>query len=224
MVDCVLADDDYLITAWPMVVITTPGTWLVTVAVVAAGSYVVTVGGIPYAYDADGTETLSEIRNALLTQLSMGLTFGVSPVGPASAPALLIVEAQASGLTVTVEGPNEGDLTVEQIAGSSNSATRAFWLARAECGLPDCCYFCGCKADYTLYHASLAAHLILTAQNTGPTGYSAADFETMRLGPATLTRGATAFQAPTEQALARTEPGKVVLMLRRRYLPFIICA
>lgn len=224
MADCVLADDDYLITAWPMVVITTPGTWLVTVAVVAAGSYVVTVGGIPYAYDADGTETLSEIRNALLVQLSMGLTFGVSPVGPASAPALLIVEAQASGLTVAVEGPNEGDLIVEQIAGSSNAATRAFWLARAECGLPDCCYFCGCKADYTLYHASLAAHLILTAQNTGPTGYSAADFETMRLGPAALTRGKTAFQAPTEQALARTEPGKVVLMLRRRYLPFMICA
>lgn len=220
MADCVLADDAYLIQAWPMVVITTPGSWLVTIVAAAAGSYVVTVGGVPYAYEADGTETLSEIRGELLTQLSMGLTFGVSPVGPASAPALLIIEAAATGLTVDVSGP----ITVSQIAGSSNAATRAFWLARAECGLPDCCYFCGCKADYTLYHASLAAHMILVAQNTGPTGYSATDFESMRLGPAALTRGAAGYEAPTENALAKTSPGQTVLMLRRRYLPFIICA
>ena len=227
MADCVLADDAYLIQAWPQVVISTPGQWLITFVSVVAGTYAVTVNGIPYGYDTDGTDTLAEIRDQVLNQLTMGLSFGASPAGTELAPAILISEIQASGLTVAASGPSgpaPSEVTLLQVAGESNLAQREFWLERAECGVPACCFFCGCTADYTLYHASLAAHLLMKAQTADATGFSATNAKRMELGPAKLERNVLEYATPTEADLASTVPGSMVLTLKRRYLPPFWCA
>ena len=227
MAECVLADDAYLVQAWPQVVISTPGQWLVTFVAVDVGTYAITINGIPYGYDADGTETLAAIRDQVLTTLTMGLTFGASPAGTALAPAIIITEIQASGLTVAASGPAgpaPSEVTLLQVAGESDLAQREFWLARAECGVPACCFFCGCAADYTLYHASLAAHLLMKAQTTDASGFSATNAKRMELGPAKLERNVLEYATPTEADLASTAPGSMVLTLKRRYLPPFWCA
>ena len=227
MADCVLADDAYLIQAWPQVVISTPGQWLITFVAVAAGTYAVTVNGIPYGYDADGTETLVQIRDEVLSTLTMGLTFGASPVGTALMPAILITEIQASGLTVAASGPSgpaPSEVTLLQVAGEDNLAQREFWLERAECGVPNCCLFCGCSGDYTLYHASLAAHMLMKAQTADSTGFSATNAKRMELGPAKLERNVLEYATPTDADLASTTPGALVLTLKRRYMPPFMCA
>lgn len=233
---CTYADDAYLIARWPQVVVSTPGIWLATVLLVVAGNYTLTVGGIPYVYAADGTETAEVIRDELIALVSLSLFVGVSPTG---ANAITLAQVQVGALTVTFTGPTDPEpdppeVSLAQTAGTSNAAFRALILEEAKCGTPDCCTFtsagcaCGlplttCESDFTLWHASMAAHLIIAAQAMGPSGYSASSFQSMRLGPASLTRGANNYATPTETDLARTEPGKVVLMLRRRYLPPLFC-
>lgn len=223
---CELADDDYLVTAWPQVVISSPGQWLVVFVAAAAGDYTVTVNGVPYGYTADGTEMLAAIRDEVLSQLSMALTFGASPAGTAAAPAIIVTEIAASGMTVAASGPSgpaPSEVTLTQIAGADNSAQRAFYLERAACGVPDCCWFSTCEADYTFYHASLAAYMILLAISTGPDGVSGADAKRMELGPAKLERMDRTYGSATATDLGRNEPGKTVLMLRSRYLPQVMC-
>ena len=235
MAECVYADDAYLIARWPQVVVSTPGIWLVVVASVAVGDYTVTVAGIPYTYAADGTETVTVIRDELLALISMGLFVAVSPPGAAG---LTLAQVQPGTVTVTAAGPSgpaPSEVTITQTAGSDNSATRALWLESAKCGLPDCCFFqspggwCGptpapdCTTDFTIMHASLAAHMIIMATSMGPTGFSAGSFETMKLGPASLTRATNNYATGVENDLGRTEPGKLVLALQRRYLPPIWC-
>ena len=227
---CTFADDAYLISRWPQVVVSTPGVWLVTVVAVSAGDYTITVGGVPYVYTADGTETAGDIRGFLLLAVSTSLAVTSSPTGSAM---ITMIQVQAAALTVTVSGPGLGDITIDQTAGSDNTAQRTIWLDAAKCGVIACCYFeacgsCGgpsvdCTSDFTLYHASLAAHMLILNTSMGPSGFSAASFQSMTLGPASLTKGKTGYVSPVEEDLARTEPGRLCLMLRRRYLPFAMC-
>lgn len=230
MAECVYADDAYLVAMWPQVVISTPGTWLVTVVAVAAGDYTLTLGGVPYTYTADGTETIGEVRDALLSVVSTSLAVAVMQVGGA---ALLLQQVQQAALTVAAEGPSgpaPSELTIAQTGGSDNTAVRAFWLEAAKCGVPCCSFFqrcrCGptdCTADFTRWHASYAAHLIFIANNTSPTGYSANDFDRMSLGPAALERAKVQYATTSEANLGSTAAGRYVLDLRRRYLPPVWC-
>ena len=230
MSECVYADDDYLVAMWPQVVISSPGTWLVTVVSVAAGDYTITVGGVPYVYTADGTETIGEVRSSLLAAVSLSLSVAVMQVGGA---ALLLQQVQQAALTVAASGPSgpaPSELTITQTGGSDNTAARAFWLEAAKCGVPCCEFFqrCACSgtdctADFTRWHASYAAHLLFVAINTSPTGYSATDFDRMRLGPADLERAKVQYATVDEANLGSTAAGRYVLSLRRRYLPPVWC-
>ena len=138
---------------------------------------------------------------------------------------LVISELQPSGLTVTATGPTLGDITatLQPGTGDSNATARAFWLERAKCGLPPCCVVT-CAEDFTLMHAALAAHMVLSAGNTGGTGQFAGNFSHMSLGPASLTAGASAWKSPADSVLATTEPGRMYLMLRARYVFPFACA
>lgn len=227
MATCEYADDAYLIQAWPQVVVTTPGSWVVTIVASAAGDYTVTIGGVPYATTAAGGETLTAIRDALLLALSSALSFTASPVGSEAAPGIAIAEVVATGATLTASGPSgpaPSEVTVTTIAEGDNATQRAFWLERAKCGVPCCAFFCGCVADYTLWHASLAAHWILTQGAMGPGGRGINDFKRMELGPAMLEASARQYATPTETDLGQTVPGQMVIALRRRYLPPVFCA
>jgi len=223
-VACVYADDAYLLTAWPVVATGSPRRWLVTFAAVDVGPYVVTINGLPYTVEAGGAETLTQLRDAMLLQVSVSLEFASSPLGPSTAPAILVTEAEFNTLSIAVTGPAPGSITLTQLSTPDNATERAFWLERAKCGVIACCYFGGCPDDFTLYHASLAAHLILLASNTGPTGHSAADFDEMRLGPAMLRKAAKKGATAAEDLLLSTAPGSMVLALKKRYLPPAVCA
>jgi hypothetical protein len=74
-------------------------------------------------------------------------------------------------------------------------------------------------------HAALAAHLLFTIGNLGATGAGANDFESMRLGPASLTRGVSAWAAasPADADLAKTGAGQLFLSLRARYVMPFFC-
>ncbi len=58
-----------------------------------------------------------------------------------------------------------------------------------------------------------------------PTGAGANDFESMRLGPASLTRGVSAWAAasPADADLAKTGAGQLFLSLRARYVMPFFC-
>jgi len=96
-------------------------------------------------------------------------------------------------------------------------------LERAKCGLPPCACV-PCAEDFTLMHAALAAHMILSMGNTGGTGQFAGNFSHMSLGPASLTAGISAWKSPADSVLATTEPGRMYLMLRARYVFPFACA
>ena len=216
---CVFADDAYLIAAFPPVVVRTAERWLVVVVTAMAGAYTVVLGGADFPFVAVNSDTAGDVRNGL-----QGVLGGqpLAAVGVLGANGLVLDEVNPGGLTVTATGPGEGSITatLQPGTGDSNAASRAFWLERAKCGLPPCCVVT-CAEDFTLMHAALAAHMILSAANTGGTGQFAGNFASMSLGPASLTNGASAWKAPADSVLATTEPGRLFLMLRSRYVfPF----
>lgn len=222
MATCVYADDAYLIAAFPGVVVRTPETWLVAVVAAQVGAYAVGLSGAPFPYDASAEDDTADIADALVGLLGGQMLAAVSPVG---ASALSLAAVGPAALTVTATGPDEGDITATLTGGGdSNAASRAFWLDRAKCGLPPCCVVT-CAADYTLMHAALAAHLLFTMGNLGATGATANDFESMRLGPASLTRGVSAWAAasPADADLAKTGAGQLFLSLRARYVMPFFC-
>ncbi len=229
---CTPADDAFLVAAWPGVVVRLGERWLVAVdpELVATGVYTVTMGGLPYQYAATvPPDTAQTVVGGLLVPLSLQVQAAASPQGLYG---ILLQEiptpppAQPAGLAVTVDGPVPDAISAALVSGGDGNATaRAFWLNAVLCGLPPCCLIT-CPADYTLMHAALAAHWIYSTmpQNVGSTGSSANDFERMRLGPAELARGVSAWgagDAAADADLARTVPGQFFLALRARYvMPF----
>lgn len=229
---CTYADDTYLTTIWPGVVVRTGERWLVVVDAAQAGAYTVAMGGLPFEVTATGDDTTATIRASLVASLGGQVLAAVSSQGAAG---LLLQEipptppALPSGLDVTATGPAANTMTATLVSGGdTNAALRAYWLEQVKCSLPPCCVVT-CAADYTAMHAALAAHwLYLTAPaNIGQAGGGANDFESMRLGPAHLSRGKSAFAATgkaLDDALARTVPGQYFLSLRMKYIFPIVCA
>jgi hypothetical protein len=165
---CEFADDAYLIAAFPQVVVRTAERWLVVVVAAQAGAYDVTLGGASFPYAWVAGDATTDVRDGLQSALGGQ---PLAAVGLLGVNGLVLDEVAPGGLTVTATGPEEGDIaaTLQPGTGDSNAASRAFWLARAKCGLPPCCRVT-CAADFTLMHAALAAHLILTGAGTGGTG------------------------------------------------------
>lgn len=222
MATCVFADDAYLTTAFPQVVRLVPERWLVTVVPPAqVGEYVVSLAGAEYPYPAQVGDDAGAVRDGLLAALSLQMLAAVSPTGAAS---VILDALSPNGLDVTATGPAPDTITATLVSGGdSNEAFRLFWLERAKCGLPPCCVVT-CPGDYTLMHAALAAHYIFLFGNLGPTGLASGDFERMRLGPAELTKGANLWAAnPAAGDLAGTDPGKLYLSVRARYVFGILC-
>lgn len=219
---CSFADDAYLIAAFPAVVTTSPGSWTIRIVSAAAGVYSATVQGVVFAVTATNADTVETIRKALLNKLSLSLVVAVSPAGVDS---IALGQIGAGAVTVAVSGPvnDPPRILLTQTSGGDNAAQRAFWLERARCKVPACHFFGCCEADFTLYHAAWAAHLILLALSAGAGGTSALDFESMRLGPAALTRGLITTASSGASDLARTPAGQIILQLRRQYLPGLVC-
>jgi hypothetical protein len=215
---CTYADDDYLLVAFPAVQVLVAESWQVNVVAAAEGEYAVDFLGASYPYAAGAGESAADIALGLLGALSGQMQAAVGLSGGAG---LLVVGASATPLDLEVSGPNEGDITATLLPGSgdANAAQRAFWLERAKCGLPPCCAVT-CKDDYTLMHAALAAHYLLYYGNTGKTGSAAGDWNRMRLGPAELSKGVSAWAAssPADADLAKTGPGQLFLALRSKYV------
>lgn len=227
---CVYADDAYLIAAFPGVVVTAPETWLVTVLAAQAGQYAVLLGASGYpvvaAVDPVPPEVavdLPAIADGLVTALGASPLAAVAPTG---ANALTVASVASTSLALTVTGPAENTISATLISGGdTNAASRAFWLERAKCGLPPCCAFVCCRADFTLMHAALAAHLLYVYGNVSPTGGSASAFQSMRLGPASLTKGKSEWSGnPADTFLDSTAPGQLYLYLRSKYVLPIMCS
>ena len=219
---CTHADDAYLIAAFPQVVVRVPERWLVTVLAAAAGDYTVALAGAPFTYASPLGGTPVDIAAGLIGLLGGQMLAAVSLVGAA---ALMLDVLSPAPLAVTATGPAVDTITATLVnGGDSNAASRAFWLERAKCGLPPCCVVT-CPADYTLMHAALAAHLLFTMGSLGATGSGGNDFDSMRLGPAALTRGASAWAAnsPADGDLAKTGAGQLFLSLRARYVMPFFC-
>ncbi len=218
---CTFADDAYLIAAFPFVVARTPERWIVVVVTAEAGAYDVTLGGASFPFVAVNDDATA-IRDGLQVSLGGQPLAAIASLGTNG---IVISELQPSGLAVTATGPSEGDITatLQPGTGDSNATARAFWLERAKCGLPPCCVVT-CAEDFTLMHAALAAHLILSTGNTGWTGQFAGNFSSMSLGPASLNIGTSAWKSPADSILATTEPGRMYLMLRARYVFPFACA
>ena len=225
MTDCTYADDAYLIAAFPAVVMLVPEVWTVTVDVAQAGEYSVTLQGVAFPYVAGLGASLGDVRDGLAAALSAQMLAAVSSVGASS---LRVAAPSAATLGLEVAGPADGAISAALVPGTgdSNAAARAFWLERAKCGLPPCCVVT-CAEDYTLMHAAMAAHLLLYYGNVGASGGAAQDFERMRLGPAELSRGASAWASgsPADGDLAKTAPGQIYLALRAKYVmpAFVSC-
>ena len=231
---CTFADDAYLILAWPGVVLRTGERWLVGVdqALAQTGTYTVTMQALPYQYVATvPPDDAQAVRDGLLVPLGLQVAAAASPQGLTGILLHEVVQPGVvpAGLGVTVTGPAVDTIAATLISGGDgNAAVRAYWLEAVKCGMPACCAFT-CQSDFTVAHAALAAHWIYSTmpQNVGSTGGGANDFERMRLGPAELSRGASAWGqsgAAADADLARTVPGRAFLAIRRRYIMPIMCA
>lgn len=232
---CINATDADLILAWPGVVLRTGERWLVVVDADLAqtGAYTVEIQGLPFAYSATvPPDDATAIRGGLKTALSGQLFAAVMASGEAGLVLREIVPPAPQvppGLDVDVTGPAADTIEATLVSGGDgNAAARAYWLDAVLCSLPACCAVT-CPADYTRMHAALAAHWIYLTMpaNVGSTGSGANDFQSMRLGPASLSRGASAWGAggaATDADLAQTVPGRYFLSLRRKYVFPVMCA
>ena len=220
MAACIPADDAFLIAAFPQVVVKGKETWMVTVLDAVEGEYQVSLNTAQFQNDAVLADTITTIRNKLLFSLGAQAQAAVSSVGVGS---IQLDEVKAGGLNIEVEGPAVDTIEATLISGGDqNAAMRQFWLDQSLCSLPPCCVIT-CASDYTLMHASLAAHWIFTMGTLSGSGSAANDFTSMRLGPASLSKGKSAWSAnPADGDLARTAPGQMYLFLRSKYVfPFV---
>ena len=226
---CVFADDAYLIAAYPGVVVRGPETWAVAVLDAQAGEYSVSLGASQFPVVAVDPPTWPEvavtkpaISDGLLNALGGSVLVAVAPSGD---DAVLVQALGPTTLDLTVAGPAVDTIEATLVSGGdTNAAQRALWLERAKCGLPPCCAFGCCIADFTAMHAALAAHLLYVFGNLSGSGGSAGNFQSMRLGPASLAKGASAWtNNPADTFLDTTAPGQYYLLLRSRYVMGIFC-
>lgn len=215
---CTYADDAFLVQAYPGVVVLFNQQWQLTFVNAQTGDYTVTINGISYTYSAttppdDVTVIRDGVRAAITTPLVATNIFG--------ADRLDLAEVEAGTITdFSATAPDPADISLVQTVAADNIAAREFWLAQARC-LLNCCLIPPCHQE--LYHASMAAHLLMTSANTDSNGFAASDFEEWRLGPATLRKGAAA-NDPSDGELGTTVPGRRVLELRRLYIPAVACS
>lgn len=223
MAGCVFADVAFVLQAFPGAAVIGPEVWAVNVLVAQAGEYVVAVQGGEYPFVADNASTVPDVADGLLGALSGQMLAAVSPNGVNG----LVLQALGSlPLDVVVSGPAEGTIEANLIGGGvANTASIEFWLEYTKCSLPPCCRVT-CKADYTLMHAALAAHWLMYLAGLSGTGGGGAvgDWERMRLGPAELSRGKSAWSTnPADSVLAKTGPGQLFLSLRAKYIFPAMC-
>ena len=198
---CVYADDAYLIFSFPGVVVTLPEKWLVTVLAAQVGEYAVNLGASAYPVDAAVAPVFPEVAVSL-PAIADGLVTALgastlAAVAPAGANSLTIQALAPASLGLTVTGPAVDTIEATLVSGGdTNAATRAFWLERAKCGLPPCC--------------------VVTCP---------AAFQSMRLGPASLTKGKSEWSGtPADAFLDTTAPGSLYLYLRSKYVLPIMCS
>lgn len=231
MADCAYADDAYLVGHFPALLVKAPEQWLVTVLAAQTGDYTVTAKALPATYPAVAPpDTPATIRGDQATGLLGFLQFNpwvvASAVGASSVQVLEnVLGPYPVGLGLTVSGPAPNTISTQLVGGGDVSADfRALWLEAAKCGLPPCCAVT-CADDFTLMHAALAAHLAFLMFNLGSSGTSAADFERMTLGPATLWKAkAAAGTSGGPPMRGRTTPGDLFLDIRDRYVVGAMCA
>ena len=232
MATCPYADDAYLVQHWPGVVARTGEVWLVSVASAVTGLYSVTMQGLPYEYLATAPpDDPPAVRNGLLVPLGLQVVAAAAPQGLAGLVLREVVQPGQvpAGLAVSVAGPAPDVVAAALVSGGdANAALRLHWLEAVKCSLP-ACGPCGvtCAADFTMMHAALAAHwLFVTAPgNVGSTGAGANNFDSMRLGPASLTKGGKSkWGKGADAALGELTPGELYLMLRAKYLLPVMCA
>ena len=223
MAGCVFADVAFVLQAFPGAAVIGPEVWAVNVLAAQAGEYVVAVQGGEYPFVADNASTVPDVADGLLGALSGQMLAAVSPNGVNG----LVLQALGTlPLGVVVTGPAEGTIEANLIGGGvTNTASIEFWLEYTKCSLPPCCRVT-CKADYTLMHAALAAHWLMYLAGLSGTGGGGAvgDWERMRLGPAELSRGKSAWSTnPADSVLAKTGPGQLFLSLRAKYIFPAMC-
>ena len=223
MAGCVFADVAFVLQAFPGAAVIGPEVWAVNVLAAQAGEYVVAVQGGEYPFVADNASTVPDVADGLLGALSGQMLAAVSPNGVNG----LVLQALGTlPLDVVVTGPAEGTIEANLIGGGvANTASIEFWLEYTKCSLPPCCRVT-CKADYTLMHAALAAHWLMYLAGLSGTGGGGAvgDWERMRLGPAELSRGKSAWSTnPADSVLAKTGPGQLFLSLRAKYIFPAMC-
>ncbi len=215
---CVFADDAYLIGPgrFPGVVVRAPESWVVTVLAAEVGDYTVALGATEYTFPAILGASVSDIADGLLALLGASVLVAVSPTGEAS---IAVQGVSSAALDLTVTGPAVDTIEATLISGGdTNADARAFWLEQVKCSLPPCCVVT-CAADYTLMHAALAAFWLYTLGNVGGTGEGANDYTSLRLGPATKTKGKTSWSAnPSDEILAALPSGQLFLWLRAKYI------
>lgn len=216
--DCTFADDAYLVAAFPGVVQSVPERWAVTVLAAQEGAYTLTAQGASYGFEAELGATMTDVRDGLRAALGAQMFAAVVSSG---ANAIVLQEASQGPLGLTVTGPANGTITATLInGGDGNAAGRSFWLEKVKCWLPPCCLVT-CKADYPLMHAALAAHYIdkFAGGSSGGTA-SMGQFQSMRLGPASLEAAAKAWANanPADAVLDDGGPGSLYLSIRARYV------
>ena len=223
MAACVYADVAFVLQAFPGAAVVGPEVWAVNVLAAQSGDYVVGIQGGEYPFAADNTSTVPDIAEGLLAALSGQMLAAVSPNGQNG---LVLQALGALPLAVTAEGPAPDTIEANLISGGvANTASIEFWLEYTKCSLPPCCKVT-CKADYTLMHAALAAHWLMYLAGLSGTGGGSAvgDWDRMRLGPAELSRGKSAWSVnPADSVLAKTGPGQLFLALRAKYVFPVMC-
>lgn len=223
MAGCVYADVAFVLQAFPGAAVVGPEVWAVNVLAAQAGEYVVGIQGGEYPFAADGASTVADVAEGLLLALSGQMLAAVSPNGVNG----LVLQALGTlPLDVEATGPAADTIEADLISGGvANTASIEFWLEYTKCSLPPCCRVT-CKADYTLMHAALAAHWLMYLAGLSGTGGGGAvgDWDRMRLGPAELSRGKSAWSTnPADSVLAKTGPGQLFLSLRAKYVFPVMC-
>lgn len=223
MAGCTYADVAFVLGAFPGVGVVGPEVWAVNVLAAQAGEYQVSLQGGEYPFAAGGQSTVSDVADGLLQALGGQMLAAVSPNG---VNGLVMQALSTAPLDLLAEGPADGTIEANLVSGGvSNTAAVQFWLDYTRCSLPPCCRVT-CKADYTLLHASLAAHWLTYLAGLSGTGGGGAvgDWERMRLGPAELSRGKSAWSTnPADSVLAKTGPGQLHLVLRAKYVFPVMC-
>jgi len=189
--------------------------WTLVVGSVAAGPYIVTVDSVPYAYPATGSETIEELRDAILAVMVAGTHTNWMASASSTDAVVMTSLVDGRGLSVASNlGPTGAEMSLAETMELTGTEVIHNALSFAGCLVCDW----GCST-YDACMAAAVHWLKMWGQGQTKTGGPSGPIASMGQGPFSVSFANNQMSSGADGWWGGSPEGANFLMLRRQQGP-----